>query len=221
MELLYAQHIYQRIQTILQRASTTSPESFLILLGAILACGIVYGFFGYRIYRWVLACFGACAGGLIAIQLLGLLNVDTSELHYVRLSLAGIFALVGGIIAPKLFRLFTFIIGGSALALALHPMVPLIPKPYGWLALIIGFAAGGFLAFVLMRPTLIAATAIAGTYICAVVLFTVATHFKMLPLQFDFILFEIVWGILALSGTLVQFQQKTPAHFDAQGQPTF
>jgi hypothetical protein len=151
---------------------------------------------------------------------LSLFTFKDVNMTYIRMSFAGILGLVGAVVAPKLFRLFTFVVGGSAIALALHPLVPVIPEPYSWLALVVGFAAGGFLAFVLMRPTLITATAVAGTYICSVALFTAAVHFSLLPKDFQFMLFEIVWGILAISGILVQFQQKTPQHLDAQGQPS-
>lgn len=220
MQLPNAKDLFLRITQTLEQAATSNPEAFPILLGAVVLCGVVYGFFGYRIYRWVLACLGACAGAALALQVLSLFTFKDVNMTYIRMSFAGILGLVGAVVAPKLFRLFTFVVGGSAIALALHPLVPIIPEPYSWLALVVGFAAGGFLAFVLMRPTLITATAVAGTYICSVALFTAAVHFSLLPKDFQFMLFEIVWGILAIAGILVQFQQKTPQHLDVQGQPS-
>lgn len=219
MELINPQQLYQHISSTLEQASKGGPEAYPILLGAVFLCGAVYAFFGYRIYRWVLVCFGVCAGAFLAFQAVSQFQFEGVNMQYVRLSLAAIFALVGGILAPKLFHLLTFVLGGSAIALALHPLVPVIPEPYGWLILIIGFAAGGFLAFLLMRATLILATSVAGSYIAILTLFNAATHYGLLPASFNFLLFEITWGALTLFAVLSQTRQQTPSHIDAYGRP--
>lgn len=208
MQLNQAQKMFVQLSGHFRRLLETNVETFVVTTAAIAMCGAIYAFYGYRMYKWSLACLGACLGGIGAIYLADVVPIPADNRQYFQISLVVVFGLIGGLIAPRLFNFFTFLLGGGALALALHPMVPLIPQPYGWLALVAGFAAGGFLAFLLQRPTLIVATSIAGTYLCGVALFTLGIHFQVIPKKFNFQLFLGFWIILVLTSVISQFQHK-------------
>lgn len=208
MQLVQAQKLFIQLSGSFQQLQKTNLETFLVTMGAVAVCGAIYAFFGYRMYKWSLVCLGACVGGVGALYLLDLLPLPAHHQFYFQISMIAVLGLIGALLAPRLFHFSTFLLGGGALALALHPLVPVIPQPYGWLVLVAGFAAGGFLAFLLQRPTLIFATAIAGGYLCGVSLFTLALHFKILPRDFNFHLFIGFWGILVVSAIIAQFQQK-------------
>ncbi len=210
MQVMQAQKMFVKLSGSFERLTQTNAETFLITTAAIALCGAIYAFFGYRIYKWSLACLGACVGGALAFYLMDALPIQADNHVYFQISMVVVLGLVGGLTAPRLFHFFTFLLGGGALALALHPIVPVVPKPYGWLALVAGFAAGGFMAFLLQRPTLILATAIAGSYLLGVALFTLALHFKVLPRNFNFHIFEGFWGVVVLVAVIAQFQQKGP-----------
>lgn len=209
MKLIQAQKMFVSLSQSFETLAKANSETFMVTTAAVALCAGIYAFFGYKMYRWSLACLGACVGGLLAFHMIEVLPIKADNYVYFQISVVVILGLIGGLIAPRLFHFFTFLLGGGALALALHPLVPIFPKPYGWLALVAGFASGGFMAFMLQRPTLIFATAIAGCYICGVALFTLAIYAEVLPRKFNFHLFEGFWAILAVAAIVAQFQQKT------------
>lgn len=214
MEFFHPKLFFVQIVQALVQASRGNDVALLTMTGAIMVCGGMYAFFGYRLYRWVLVILGLGAGVALGATITDLLAVPQENRPYLMLALSGILGLVGAFVAPKLFNLFTFAFGGCAIALALAPLAKAIAPPYNWLVLVIAFAAGGGLAFLLMRPTLIIATSIAGSYILSVTLLLAATQLKILDKHFNFLLFYGVWFLLGVFACTSQFQQKTPSELD-------
>ncbi|MCK6510034.1 TMEM198/TM7SF3 family protein [Myxococcota bacterium] len=211
MESVHPRALFSVLTNLIQNASQGNEAAFFPLMGAVLICGVVYAFFGYKVYRWVLALAGLAAGGALGYFLVDAVPVQAAQPERLQLAVSAIFAFVGLLIAPKLLRFFSFLLGGFAIGLAVHPVIPLIPKPYGWLVLLLTFAAGGFMALLLIRPTMILATSIAGSYLLAFCLFRMAIHYHALPERFNFLLFHVFWAILGVFALSSQLQQRSPA----------
>ncbi|MCB9637737.1 MAG: DUF4203 domain-containing protein [Myxococcales bacterium] len=215
MDSLQPRVLFELLSSMIQSASQGNDAAFFPLMGAVLICGAVYAFFGYKVYRWVLALAGLAAGAALGYFLVDALPVKAAQPERLQLAVSAIFGFVGVLVAPKLLRFFSFLLGGFAIGLAIHPVVPLIPKPYGWLVLLLAFAAGGFMALLLIRPTMILATSIAGSYLLAFCLFRMAIHYHALPERFNFLLFHIFWGLLGIFALSSQLQQRTPTALEA------
>jgi hypothetical protein len=212
MQLIQAEQLFYNLSNRFTQLAQTNVSAFLLAMATVATCGVIFSFFGYRIHRWSLACVGAAAGIILAMALLDFISIKPDNPHYLRISLAVIFAAIGGFIAPKLFTFSSFLLGGGAFALALHPLVPLFDEPYGWLALLLGFIAGGSLVLVIKRPILILATAIAGSYLTGTALFSIAIFYQILPRDFNFYLFYGFWGNWSLVSMIVQFQTKAASN---------
>lgn len=205
--------LFFRMFDALQKAANGDLTLYLVLASVGAICGLAYVFFGYRVYPWVLR-----IGGLVMGALLGLILSDWLPLHLVKkiepftlqVTIVVIVALFWGGIAPRLFHLFTFLFGGTAVTMVLYPLSTMVQAPYEWLMWIICFVAGGLLAFLLMRPSLISATSILGGFVFTAMLFSTAVEFQVLQKHFHFLLFYASWFLVAIFGIAYQLQQGTP-----------
>lgn len=208
MELLDPKTFLFEIFHVMKRASGDSEAIFLPMFLALLACGIMYAFFGIRMYRVTLSMLGFSAGALAVVILFRSLPPDLLRSEGLRLSLLVIGGGIAAFLAPKLLTLSSFLLGGSAIALTLHPMAKLIDPPsYGHLLLILAFAAGGFLALLLVRPLMIFATSVIGSYLLLVSVFSAALFFQWLSESFPFFVFQLLWLLTAFFCILHQFQR--------------
>lgn len=208
MELLDPKHFLFEIFAVMHRASQGNELAFLPMFLALLACGVVYAFFGVRMYRLTLSMLGFSAGALGVIILFRSLPPDLIQSEGLRLSLLVIGGGIVAFLAPKLLTLSSFLLGGSAIAMTLHPMAKLMnPPSYGYLLLLLGFAAGGFLALLLVRPLMIFATSVIGTYLLLVSAFSAALFLQWITKDFPFFVFQLLWLVIAFFCILHQFQR--------------
>ncbi|MEM1008879.1 MAG: DUF4203 domain-containing protein [Myxococcota bacterium] len=212
MEWMYPQPFFHQLRSTIEQATQGHESLFLLMILVTTLCGIVYTFWGYKVYPWVLRIAGMLLGAALGTAFVQALSTRTQPADPVRFQLAVciIFGMICAFFAPKLLRFFSFLIGGTALSLTIHPLSPLLPPHYLWLILIFVFAAGGTLALFLIRPAIIFATSIAGSYFLAFSCFSLAVHMSVLQRSFNFLLFLIFWATLAVFGLTSQLQQKTP-----------
>jgi hypothetical protein len=211
MESLQPPVIFDYLLNLFQKASQGNDTVFYTLLGAAFLCGAMYAFLGYRVYNYVFALGGMVVGAVAGYLFVEALPIDAGQPERLKLAVAVIFGFVGLIIAPKLLRLCSFLLGGFAISLMIHPLVPLIQKPYGWVVLVVAFAAGGGMALLLIRATMILATSIAGSYLLSFCAFALVLQAGFLSAPFNFLLFYVVWIVLAFLALTSQLKQKTPA----------
>jgi|GEM_PF-1894408 len=210
MESMSPKMLFLLILQSVKNASGGDDTVFLTLAGMLVACGLIYGFFGYRGYRWLLMLFGACLGTFVGLLLSDWTLVFHSlDPFYVQVTFIVLMAVCGAVIAPKFFFLVTFIVGGIAFALALFPVMTALSAEFDWLLSIACFVGGGLLALLLIRPTLITATSILGSFLVTSVFFAAAVHFNWLNNKFHFFLFYGCWLLVSLFGISFQALQKT------------
>jgi len=89
------------------RLLDSGTESMIIGIVLIILFGIIFGIFGYRIYRWILAINGAVAFGVIAWAIAGIKNLSI----YPQLLIIIAAAVCGALIGYYLYQLGLFIFG--------------------------------------------------------------------------------------------------------------
>jgi hypothetical protein len=124
-------------------------------------CGLMWCFFGYRIFRPLLVGTVALLGGIIGFSCAGAISSQLSAAIVGGL----IGAIIGGLIGYIFVYVSVFLLGMSLTATAAWILFSTLSKmdPNSVLlsSLVIG-AAGGLLALLLMRPLLVVYTALAG-----------------------------------------------------------
>ena len=208
VQFFHPHPLFVLLSNTFKEAAQGQDAAYLSILGAVSVCGFIYAFFGYRVYKWVLVLSGVLLGLVLTSHIIDLVQIPPSNRTQVQVVLGVILSIVGGIAAPRLFHLFTFALGGGSLVLAIGPLVKVVPPTYSWLVLVVGFAAGGVFAFLLMRTTLIVATSIAGSYILCTALFALGVRFEIIMDNFNFLMFYAVWFLLGLFAISSQLQQK-------------
>jgi hypothetical protein len=143
------------------------PISFgsqeVLLLGAI-ACGMLYCFLGYRLFRFVLGLTGFILAGAVAALLVGWISFANPLAVLIALLIGGI---CGAMALFFLYRAGVFCLGGlAALLLAYSALHESQASWAPWA--IVGLAAlGGLLALLLERPAMTLATAALGAWLAA------------------------------------------------------
>jgi hypothetical protein len=135
-------------------AAYVTPAAVLLVLGGTLAC-----FFGYRLFRVVLAVYGFILGAAIASSVMS--PGDTTSIV--------VAAIVGGIVGAVVLNLAYFLgvalIGAGAGALAIHSLWAAFGRGDPHVALVIVFAvAGALIATRLQRYVIILGTAFGGAW---------------------------------------------------------
>lgn len=135
-------------------AAYVTPAALVLVLGGALAC-----FFGYRMFRIVLAVYGFILGAAVASSIMS--PGDTTSIV--------VAALVGGIVGAVVLNLAYFLgvalIGAGVGALAIHALWAAVGRGDPHVALVIIFAvAGALLATRLQRYVIILGTAFGGAW---------------------------------------------------------
>lgn len=195
----------------------TAPEQARVVLAVLIAAGLFYAFFGYRLFRITLGLTGFLLAAASAVVLAGWLSRG-------NMLAMGIAALLGGVCGAMallwLYRTGVFLLGclggGMAASMALGG------RPEAWAPwAILGAAVlGGVLALLVERPAMTVATAMLGAWLtvyAAVFLFlqegmeeqildeTLRSAFPWMVLG--------AWVLLALLGAVTQFalRKRKPA----------
>jgi len=185
------------------------PESVPIAVGATAVAGMLYCFFGYRVFKFVLGFTGFMLVGAIAGLAVGLLTEG-------RLAFVGIAWLLGGLAGAFamlfLYKLGVFGLGALGALLIAHYV--LRDRSESWVMLgVLGAAlAGGVVALLIERPIMTLVTAAIGAWTlvgCGLFLvhdagFIESLHGMLGPVDRDLVFFA-GWGCLAMMGALVQF----------------
>jgi len=145
-------------------AAYVTPAAVVLVVGGALAC-----FFGYRLFRVVLAIYGFILGAAIATSLMAPGNTGSLLLA----------ALVGGVIGAIVLNLAYFLgvalIGAGAGALAVHVLWATIGRGDPHVALVVIFAVvGAIVATRLQRHVIILATAFGGAWTAIVGILAIA-----------------------------------------------
>lgn len=196
--------------------------------------GLMWCFFGYRIFRTLLPATVALVGAVVGF------SCAASVGHNVTAGIVG--ALMGGIVGWILGFVFVyvsvFLLGASFVGVAawvLFTTVGKLPSDKAfWDALVVGLA-GGFLALLLMRPLLIVYTALTGalSVVATVVDLIVAVPAIKDPTQFHQVyahnlrpFLQNFWPIIAVcvlflfgAGVIVQFSREAPGDTHADQEP--
>ncbi len=208
-EILNPKLFYVELVRLLESASKSNDSLFVPMTLALIACSVVYAFLGYRIYKWILRVVGFIAGVMLVTYFIEFFHLSpTQNRMYLQQALSIIFGLAGALLAPKVFHVITLILGGWGMVLVLNPLFPLIDESYRWIAMLLVFAAGGFVSIFVTRITLAISTAVMGSYLLTAFSIILAVHFKVLPAQFHFFIFYAAWILLSLFSTTVQLTQK-------------
>jgi hypothetical protein len=128
------------------------PAALVLLLAGILSC-----FFGYRLFRLVLAVFGFIAGALMASSVFG--PSDTGPML--------VAALVGGLVGALIFFLAYFIgiaLAGAALGATVANLAYPGDQAPSLLVIVICSTVGAVAAMYLQRYVIIVATAFTGAW---------------------------------------------------------
>jgi Domain of unknown function (DUF4203) len=134
-------------------ASYQMPAALVLLVGGIVAC-----FFGYRLFRIVLAIFGFILGALVASSLFG-----TSDTAWMLGA-----ALLGGLVGMGLLTAAYFVgvalLGASLGALFANVVVPLVWHDPHFLVVVVCALAGAIASMYLQRYVIIFGTGFGGAW---------------------------------------------------------
>lgn len=149
--------------------TTLEPQSRLLAGLAQLGVGLAVTFFGFRLFRWLLAVTGFAAGAAYGLQLGGAGSGSAPPSAWL---LALALGLAGALLLWLLFRVGALVAGaalGAAVATAVTASLPAGTDPqWAWLLLLVGIVLGAFLGARLQRPLVIVATALLGAWTAVV-----------------------------------------------------
>jgi Domain of unknown function (DUF4203) len=134
-------------------ASYQLPAAALLLLGGIISC-----FFGYRLFRTVLAIFGFIVGGMLASSLFGVSNTTMMLVAWVAGGLAGAFVLIFA------YFLGVALAGASIGAAVANLMFSIGNRDPRVIVVVLCSVAGAIAAMYLQRYFIIVFTAFGGAW---------------------------------------------------------
>ena len=134
-------------------ASYQLPAAALLLLGGIISC-----FFGYRLFRTVLAIFGFIVGGMLASSLFGVSNTTMMLVAWVVGGLAGAFVLIFA------YFLGVALAGASIGAAVANLMFSIGNRDPRVIVVVLCSVAGAIAAMYLQRYFIIVFTAFGGAW---------------------------------------------------------
>ena len=185
------------------------PESVPIAVGGVAVAGMLYCFFGYRVFKFVLGFTGFMLAGAIAALGVGLLTEG-------RLPFVGIAWLLGGLVGAFamlfLYKLGVFGLGALGALLIAHYVLRDRPESWVMLGVLAAALAGGVVALLIEPPIMTIVTAAIGAWAligCGLYLVHDARFAdpvrEMLSAVDPDLVFLAGWGGLAVIGALVQF----------------
>ncbi len=141
--------------------TTLQPQGRLLAGLAQLVAGLAIAFFGFRLFRALLALTGFVAGASFGLSL-GSGAAPSAGTWLLAVALG----LFGALLLWMLFRIGALLAGaalGAAVAGAAAVALPAGANPqWAWLLLLVGLVLGAVLAWRLQRPLIIVVTALAG-----------------------------------------------------------
>ncbi|MEJ2289581.1 MAG: DUF4203 domain-containing protein [Deinococcales bacterium] len=143
--------------------TTLQPQARLLAALLQLLVGLAVTFFGFRLFRALLAVAGFAAGASFAVSL-----TSGGALPAGTWLLALALGLLGALVLWALFRIGA-LLAGAALGLAVAGGVAASLPPgtnvqWDWLLLLVGLVLGAVLAWRLQRPLIIVVTALVGAW---------------------------------------------------------
>lgn len=196
--------------------------------------GLMWCFFGYRIFRVLLVATVALVGGIIGYSCAGVVSVN--PVAWIVGGLIG--AVLGGVLGFVFVYISVFLLGMSftgTAAWVLFYQIGNVPSDTAlWSSIVVG-VAGGFLALLLMRPLLIVYTALTGAMwvVATVVDLIVMIPALKDPTQFNHVysqnllpFLERFWPLIASCvlflfglGVIVQFSQTSSGTGEGEAEP--
>lgn len=143
--------------------TTLQPQSRLLAAALQLALGLAVAFFGFRLFRALLALAGFLAGASFGLSL-GAAGTTSASVWLLALALG----LLGALILWALFRVGALVLGaglGLAVAGSVAASLPSGANPqWSLLILLVGLVVGALLGWRLQRALIILATALSGAW---------------------------------------------------------
>lgn len=145
--------------------------------------GAVFGFFGYRFFKKLVAVFGAIVGFLVGDALTRYLLEDvfgqtnTSWVPWVALGVGVVLLIVGAVVAFRFYIVSIFLVGGFTgvlvgFAVWIIVWASFMSSPWldlvGWATIVVLFIIGGLLAIWIQRTVIMLCTAIIGAFLIVV-----------------------------------------------------
>jgi hypothetical protein len=181
-----------------------------------IAFGLLNCFFGYRIFRFMLALWGLILGAYVGATLAGNL-ADGQLLWFIVGGVLG--AIIGAVLMSALYFVGVFVIGAAAGAVLANAVGVAAGIDMPTLVVIILAVVVGIIALILQRVVIILATAFTGSWaaisgglsllvgasVTPVQLYGDAAQAGQVAAGVPSLLVLVFWFVLALVGTLTQF----------------
>jgi hypothetical protein len=205
---------------------TLSGRMGLVMAGVAVALGAAFCFFGFRVFRYVLAAAGAFVGASLGAELgAGIFG----QVPWLIITCAAICGIMLGFLGAAVYFLGVFLVGGiagftvgAALGFLILPIFPILSIVFG-----VAFGAvGGVLAIILQKPIIVIGTALVGASWVTTggaLLFGgesvsrtleegINLYARMLPEDLSALHF-VVWLALAIAGAIIQFALTAKGEF--------
>jgi len=182
-----------------------------------IAFGLLNCFFGYRIFRFMLALWGLILGAYAGATIAG--NLTDGQLLWVIVG--GVLgAIIGAVLMSLLYFVGVFIVGAAAGAVLANAIGVAIGMDMPTLVVIIVAVVVGIIALILQRVVIILATAFTGSWAAVSGALSLlagttvvspaepvgdATQAGELVAGLPALLVLIIWLVLALAGAITQF----------------
>ena len=141
-----------------------APEALDICVGATMVVGLIICFFGYRIFKVVLALAGCLVGGLGAAAAASAMSDQQSVVLVAGL----VGSLVGSVLAVGLYFVGVFLLGaGAGAGLGVGLCIVMKAEPMAdpaRLLIAVAFVVGGVVALVLQKLLIILSTSFGGAW---------------------------------------------------------
>lgn len=182
-----------------------------------IALGLVVCFFGYRLFRIVLAIYGFVLGAVLGLLVAGLLGGSNT---YVSLIAALVGGLIGAALMATLYKLGVFLVGAVAGAVLAGMIGANLSSDLRVIAIVLAAVLLGIVAVIFQRIVIILATAFSGSWVvaqagAALIAGRTMAWGDLLSNRFIPELdgtalggFFAVWLLLGIAGALLQFRSK-------------
>lgn len=201
------------MESILELNLESLPETQARLaLGALAVAGLLYCYFGYPLFRLLLALAGFALAGAVAALLTGWISGGNLAAMAIALVFGGV---CGALALYWLYRVGVFCLG--VLGAIVVAQAALGDRPEEWVpyALIGSAIAGGVLALLLERAAMTLATAAVGAWIAVYMAAFIAVGFGLEVYLDDAVwrarapwILVGCWMLLAVTGALAQFRMR-------------
>jgi hypothetical protein len=198
----------------LEQLPALNTSSTLLIALVLICFGLLNCFFGYRIFRILLAIYGFVLGALVGIIVAGTI-APGQTLWLIVGAIAG--GAIGAVLMIVLYFVGVFVIGALGGALLANAIGTILGITMPTVVVIIAAVVVGIIALIAQRAVLILVTAFAGAWGAiggGMLLFTgqslpaLGTFARPAAIEqanMPTLIILIVWLILGIAGTIVQF----------------